>query len=364
MKRRFALLLTLSLLFLLSYFCFINKSPHIKHEILKELNNTYATAKMEGVKIRGLEGSNFRQTRTVILEGTVHNQQEREEAKRLAQTVKGVSHVKNYLTIPYKKPDEKTITKMIKKENPAYIISISKSKGNKVVIIQGFISNEKEHKKLILEAQKLFGKVNIIDELEEGLETTTQGWYENSKLGIEALKTLEYGHFEMMNKQFKLQGYIQTAKKKSKLLKYLNKNLNPYYVGDYNILTTPIEDLCQTQIDHLLSNNKIYFQPNSASIKKTSHPLLNQLTLTLKNTCLDDLIVIEGHTDSKGKKAYNLQLSTKRAKSVKSYLIKQGIQEHRIEAIGYGESQPIASNKSKKGQKQNRRIEFKIKTLK
>ena len=67
---------------------------------------------------------------------------------------------------------------------------------------------------------------------------------------------------------------------------------------------------------------------------------------------------IRGYTDSIGKAASNLNLSQKRADAVKAYLVKKGIAFDRLKAIGYGEANPIASNKTKAGRTKNRRIEF------
>jgi outer membrane protein OmpA-like peptidoglycan-associated protein len=67
---------------------------------------------------------------------------------------------------------------------------------------------------------------------------------------------------------------------------------------------------------------------------------------------------IEGHTDSVGSDAYNQRLSEKRAQSVRDYLIKQGVTEDVLTAMGLGESQPVASNNTAAGRQQNRRVEM------
>ena len=67
---------------------------------------------------------------------------------------------------------------------------------------------------------------------------------------------------------------------------------------------------------------------------------------------------LAGHTDNTGSNELNMRLSKDRAESVKSYLVSQGANPSRIEATGYGENQPIASNKSAAGRQQNRRVEF------
>ncbi|MEC9396557.1 MAG: OmpA family protein, partial [Myxococcota bacterium] len=61
-----------------------------------------------------------------------------------------------------------------------------------------------------------------------------------------------------------------------------------------------------------------------------------------------------------GKDEYNQKLSQKRAESVRKYLIGRGIDRDRLEAVGYGEVQPIADNETQEGRAKNRRVEFTI----
>lgn len=69
---------------------------------------------------------------------------------------------------------------------------------------------------------------------------------------------------------------------------------------------------------------------------------------------------IAGHTDSVGSEAYNRDLSEKRARALKQYLMDQySVAEHRLETIGYGESQPVADNNTEQGRARNRRVVFK-----
>ncbi|MCE9540644.1 MAG: OmpA family protein, partial [Bacteroidetes bacterium] len=71
-------------------------------------------------------------------------------------------------------------------------------------------------------------------------------------------------------------------------------------------------------------------------------------------------IEIAGHTDDLGDDNYNLKLSMERAETVKMILVKMGIDESRIEAIGYGEAQPLVANDSEDNRLKNRRVEFNI----
>ena len=93
-----------------------------------------------------------------------------------------------------------------------------------------------------------------------------------------------------------------------------------------------------------------------STIRPPSFPSLNRVADILKSK--DFSLKLAGHTDYVGNDAANLKLSKDRAESVKSYLVSQGANPSRIEATGYGESQPIATNKTAAGRQDNRRVEF------
>ena len=104
----------------------------------------------------------------------------------------------------------------------------------------------------------------------------------------------------------------------------------------------------------------IYFQFNKTGFLQSSYTELNKLeNLLAQNSRVR--VEIAGHTDSIGKRAYNLQLSQRRANAVKDYLIRKGIDPRRVNAVGYGETRPLASNDDEReGRELNRRVEFKV----
>jgi outer membrane protein OmpA-like peptidoglycan-associated protein len=69
---------------------------------------------------------------------------------------------------------------------------------------------------------------------------------------------------------------------------------------------------------------------------------------------------VDGHTDSTGTAPHNLKLSKERAAAAKKYLVEKGIAASRLQTEGYGQTKPIASNKTKAGRAENRRVEFKV----
>ena len=102
----------------------------------------------------------------------------------------------------------------------------------------------------------------------------------------------------------------------------------------------------------------IYFDSGSDLIKPESKPTLGEIGKML--TDHPELkIIIEGHTDSDGADDYNLDLSDRRAGSVKSYLIaKYGIDSGRLQSKGYGETKPVSPNTTSEGKANNRRVEL------
>ncbi len=103
----------------------------------------------------------------------------------------------------------------------------------------------------------------------------------------------------------------------------------------------------------------IQFETGKAKIKKSSYKVLDQIAQTfIDNPTFH--VEVQGHTDNVGNPKSNLKLSQDRADAVRDYLIKKGVPENQLVAKGYGDTMPIADNKTKAGRSKNRRVEFKI----
>jgi len=101
------------------------------------------------------------------------------------------------------------------------------------------------------------------------------------------------------------------------------------------------------------------FETGKADLEPESYSVLDELVAYL-NRKDDERIEIGGHTDNVGSAASNLKLSEDRANTVRDYLISKGIDPSRVEAKGYGMTQPIDDNRTEAGRAANRRTEVKL----
>ena len=102
----------------------------------------------------------------------------------------------------------------------------------------------------------------------------------------------------------------------------------------------------------------LQFETGKSAIREVSYTSLDRVAQLLINKNFS--LKLAGHTDNVGSASSNMKLSKDRAESVKDYLVSKGANESRIEATGYGMTQPIASNKTAAGRTKNRRVEFTI----
>jgi OmpA-OmpF porin, OOP family len=104
----------------------------------------------------------------------------------------------------------------------------------------------------------------------------------------------------------------------------------------------------------------IQFDFGKATIKKNSYKLLDEI-VNILNEYSDYYMTIEGHTDNVGGDEFNLQLSKDRAESVRQYFISKNIASERLTSDGFGETKPVASNKTAAGRAKNRRVDMDLK---
>lgn len=161
------------------------------------------------------------------------------------------------------------------------------------------------------------------------------------------------------------------------VFKDIYKRLEHYYVleyappdfGEHNVTIK----LCPPNHEEMLANTvydnspyagmvtlmNVYFDHGKATLKPESNKSIQAAAALMKNNP-SMVVELRGHTDSTGSSELNRKLSQSRAEAVKNALVKQGIKEWRIVPKGYGDTRPIAGNKTEAGRAKNRRTEFVI----
>ena len=111
--------------------------------------------------------------------------------------------------------------------------------------------------------------------------------------------------------------------------------------------------------DNIILNmpGNLTFDTDSTTVKSSFRPVLDAVSEVLKEY-KSTMIQVAGHTDSTGGDKYNLMLSQQRAQSVANILGGFGVEQVRMDTVGFGETQPIASNNTASGREQNRRVEL------
>jgi outer membrane protein OmpA-like peptidoglycan-associated protein len=124
-----------------------------------------------------------------------------------------------------------------------------------------------------------------------------------------------------------------------------------------NIILVSIDTMKEKPIAVRINN--VFFDFNKSDLKPESFPELNRLAKILKENP-KSMVEIDGHTDTIGSVAYNMDLSRQRTQAVVDYLVSVGCDTANLTSKGYGMSKPITSNETEEGRAQNRRVEFRF----
>jgi len=107
----------------------------------------------------------------------------------------------------------------------------------------------------------------------------------------------------------------------------------------------------------------IHFKTASAEVAQQSFSLLDEVAQLLTAHPEIKVLMIEGHTDNRGNRDYNLKLSRSRADALRTYMVSKGIAPDRLKTAGFGPDQPVADNGTSEGRAKNRRVDFRIDEL-
>lgn len=172
-------------------------------------------------------------------------------------------------------------------------------------------------------------------------------------------KTDATGRFEIEREEGE---YTIIADVEGYLAKRISVDVKPETRSEIHLMLTPKpkKSLVVVKDKRIVIKRKIHFETDSDVIKSKSFGILDEVVDTLLNHPEIRGVEIQGHTDSRGKRDYNIDLSERRARAVKRYLIESGVESARIESKGFGPDKPIAPNITGAGRARNRRVEFHI----
>jgi OOP family OmpA-OmpF porin len=213
-------------------------------------------------------------------------------------------------------------------------------------------------------------KMHLIDKenwVELYLDYTAKGgeqfvifgnFLDNSQTDTVSVVTSESSKLDRFSAYYYLDNVCLAKWEKDNTCACFNKGEPPIIEQKFVELEKVIQEMPPKVGDKFILKN-IYFETAKATLLPTSNFALDSLyRLLIKYPTME--IKISGHTDSQGSHEYNLVLSESRALAVYSYLVERSISSERLDFVGFGKMQPIATNETPEGRQMNRRVEFEV----
>ena len=234
-----------------------------------------------------------------------------------------------------------------------------------VVELKGFLNDHTAEIAVRSYASSIFGSININDSLRLS-NKLPQNWPIQVLTGLEVVGLLDHGSLIIEPNTILLEGKSANPDIKSIVSEILSKKLGNDILYtlkleyDEQLVPKPIgpdAKKCVLDINNVIETLGIEFAPGEIVLQKSSNDTLKNMA-DIMQTCYIVPMEIGGHTDSQGRKSLNLSISQARAEAVMDSLLSYDILTGNLIAKGYGESTPIADNKTSEGRNKNRRIEF------
>ena len=349
--------ITLSGLALLCLLTVFSEQESIESDIERRVMEYMTAEKIDWISVE-LEGRG----RDVLLTGNAPSAESRDLAIEMVEGVYGVRVVHDQVDV-----------------NPSLSSSeLSIKQHNGRVLLGGRLASQASIDTLVNAANETYGNDNVINELIISGEVKTANWLAATTGFLPRLVSTKSAHLKISDRESLLTAEVESHGERLKLVNGARKLLGNYLDVDVavvelgnaakpQVITFPEDpelEACQSKLDGKMKDKRILFAFNTAELQADSHSLLNQIIIVLEEECNEvvsaNRFTIAGHTDSLGDDRYNLALSQRRADAVKAYFVNADVDVGLISSVGYGESQPVASNDTDKGRTQNRRIEFRL----
>ncbi|PFG64735.1 OOP family OmpA-OmpF porin [Thioclava sp. ES.031] len=237
--------------------------------------------------------------------------------------------------------------------------------GDGHVELKGRVTDARERQTIESYARAKLGHDNVhgATRVDEELPA---GWPVRTLAALDALSVLHDGKVTVTRDGISVNGVSGDPQASDTISRILTSQLGEDAQIDLSVkydkrldevLALPTGKECVARLNDTLKKKKVDFDPGSAQVASESLDALDALAKSMKN-CTDFKMEVAGYTDNQGREEMNLQLSQQRAQAVIRGLLDRGVLIGNLEAKGYGEAQPIASNDTEQGREMNRRIEF------
>ncbi|MBK5282786.1 MAG: OmpA family protein [Nitrospiraceae bacterium] len=235
--------------------------------------------------------------------------------------------------------------------------------------LRGSLPSETSKATILQRAQELYGAKpgRVVDELAVDPRVGPASWADYVPKVLPILGTMtERGSIIIDGRSVVLSGRVASEQAKTKLLRAIGPmttaglELEDHILApsSASALRLPLGSL-QHKLDTALSRNKIEFDSNKSTLTLNGRVALDQLIMILRDVP-QATIEISGHTDGFGAPDYNMELSRRRADTVRQYFLKHGL-TNPFTAIGYGATKPRSSATTQTALQKNRRIDLRVK---
>lgn len=235
------------------------------------------------------------------------------------------------------------------------------------VLLRGRLTDERTTEAVQGFARARFGldAVELATRLDSDLP---EGWPLRVLTGLEALSQLHEGTVRVRHDTITIAGRSGDQDASDIVSRVLSEKLGRGQVFNIDVsydesldpvAALPSPESCIADIAMILEDRQITFEPGSAQIDSSTNQTLDAIAAVLRD-CGELPIEISGHTDSQGRAEMNLNLSQRRADSVREALLIRRVLTGQFHTQGYGESRPIGDNATAAGREANRRIEFRL----
>lgn len=369
MRTFLALLVAAIALGLLAYFCLGHHAPIIAADLKQRGTEALSAGGHGFAAIEGVNG------RDITLTGEAPSEQAKFAAMRDVDAVWGVRTVVDKMTVAPPAPEAPPAPYMFQAMFDAGVLTLT-----------GTVPSEDVRRELLLKAQTQFPGARIDDQLTVRESAPNAEWASVLASGMVQLANFTSGTLKLEDTVVSLSGKVKDQTLYEAADKAMQAVPQPFTAALNASVEAPVTpaaaptpepvaeeptpppapptptetvaaQTCQREFNRAFRGQTINFESSSAVISRSSQRLLRRLA-AIADGCPAARFTIAGHTDNQGAPAANLRLSQARANAVRDSLARLGVARNRMGTRGFGETRPVANNRTAQGRAANRRIEF------